>query len=745
MQTWQEAALVADVGNKAQVPILSFAAAAISTPRQWPFLVQMTSNVNEEIRCIAAIVRSFRWRRVIAIYGADAYGGDLGMSALLSEALQNVGSEIDYHLVLPPFSSLSDPDGLVREEVAKLTSKQSRVFIVLQTSLSLATYLFREAKQMRLMGKDTVWVITETLSGLLDSVNSSVIQSMKGAIGMKASYSEESSYFLHFRRQFRQTFHSEYPEEDSLEPGIYALRAYDSITTITKAMKRSGMLLNNILSSNFTGLSGKISFQGVVLSPSVFRIINVIGQSYKELGFLSSEFGFSRSLDFQEKGEKNRNIFNTVEVLGGLVNWPGDLNRIPKGWAMPTDAEPMKIGIPGRTSFEMFVKVEEIENSKGKNYSGFCIDVFLEVLKIMNYSLPYEFVPYNGTYDDLVNHVANGTFDAVVGDVTILANRFEHVEFSQPFAESGLTMIVPVKPQTPKAWMFLKPFTVEMWIATCLILIYTMSVVWLLERQSNPEFEGPWKHQLGTALWFTFSSLFFAHRERVHNNFTRVVVVVWLFVVLALSSSYTASLTSMFTVQKLVPDVTDIDWLKRNNATVGCDGDSFIWKYLNDVLDFKSVFQKGSPLAIDVSKAILVLSEDDTLKRMETKWFTASSSCLTPQTTIETDSVSLHSFWGLYLFSGTISTICFVLFFLHNLYEHRKEASKGLVSPKENNVQHKMVRLAQCFHNGMIKNPWRAQANLHASDVDERNSSMCENESSSKNLEQLPTSPKIGT
>lgn len=105
------------------------------------------------------------------------------------------------------------------------------------------------------------------------------------------------------------------------------------------------------------------------------------------------------------------------------------------------------------------------------------------------------------------------TFDAVIGDVTILANRSKYVDFTQPFAESGLTMIVPVKPQAEKAWIFLKPFSKGMWGMTAAILVYTVLIVWVLERQSNPEFDGPWHSQLSTALWFTSSSLFFAQSK----------------------------------------------------------------------------------------------------------------------------------------------------------------------------------------------------------------------------------------
>ncbi|KAA8515172.1 hypothetical protein F0562_018351 [Nyssa sinensis] len=111
-----------------------------------------------------------------------------------------------------------------------------------------------------------------------------------------------------------------------------------------------------------------------------------------------------------------------------------------------------------------------------------------------------------------------GNFDAIVGDVTILADRWSHVEFTEPFIESGLSMVLTVKPEALKAWMFLMPFTLEMWGATGAILMYTMFIVWFLEHRSNPEFSGKWKDRLGNALWFTFSSLFFAHSKTIKHQ-----------------------------------------------------------------------------------------------------------------------------------------------------------------------------------------------------------------------------------
>ncbi|CAH2040758.1 unnamed protein product [Thlaspi arvense] len=343
-------------------------------------------------------------------------------------------------------------------------------------------------------------------------------------------------------------------------------------------------------------------------------------------------------------------------------------------------------------------------------------------------------------------------YDAIIGDVTILANRSKYVEFTQPYIESSLTMVVTEKLEAEKAWMFLKPFTIGMWVATGAILTYTIFVVWLLERQSNPEFEGPWKRQLGTAFWFTCSSLFFAQsKEKVHNSYTRVVVVAWLFVVLVLNSSYTANLSSMLTVKRLQPNVTSLDWLKSHDAMIGYDSNSFVNKYLADVLGFKPhniksidvqeqyldefrsgnisaaflelpferaflqrhcigytgivlpdrfggfgfVFQKGSPIAADFSEAILNLSETGVLKRLEAKWFSPSSECLTHEDSSQTGSLSWKSFGGLFLFTGFTSTFCFLLSLVHGWFaQHSHEPLTGGSTATNRNL---LTNLARFF------------------------------------------------
>lgn len=92
-------------------------------------------------------------------------------------------------------------------------------------------------------------------------------------------------------------------------------------------------------------------------------------------------------------------------------------------------------------------------------------------------------------------------FDAAVGDIAIVTNRTKLVDFTQPYIESGLVVVAPVKKRTSNAWAFLKPFTPLMWGITAAFFLIVGAVVWILEHRINDEFRGPPKKQLVTMLW----------------------------------------------------------------------------------------------------------------------------------------------------------------------------------------------------------------------------------------------------
>ena len=80
---------------------------------------------------------------------------------------------------------------------------------------------------------------------------------------------------------------------------------------MTSNISSPDMLLHNMLSTNFYGLSGKIHFEENQLPETpVLRIVNVVGKKYKAIDFWTPDLGFSMSPSKEKIEEKME-----VEIL----------------------------------------------------------------------------------------------------------------------------------------------------------------------------------------------------------------------------------------------------------------------------------------------------------------------------------------------------------------------------------------------------------------------------------------------
>lgn len=77
----------------------------------------------------------------------------------------------------------------------------------------------------------------------------------------------------------------------------------------------------------------------------------------------------------------------------------------------------------------------------------------------------------------------------------------------------------------------------------------------------------------------------------------RMILIIWLFVVLIINSSYTASLTSILTVQQLTSNIKGIDSLITSNARIGFQVGSFAENYMSEELGISKsrLVALGSP------------------------------------------------------------------------------------------------------------------------------------------------------
>ncbi|XP_048336045.2 glutamate receptor 3.2 isoform X2 [Ziziphus jujuba] len=734
--------VLSHLANELHVPLLSFTALDPSlTPLQYPYFVQTAPNDQYQMAAIAEMVSYFGWSEVIAIFSDDDQSRN-GVTSL-GDRLAERGCKISYKAALPPDPKATRNE--VKDQLVKIRLMESRI-IVLHTFSKTGLKVFDVAQELGMMEKGYVWIASSWLSTVLDStspVSPKIANSIEGALTLRPHTPNSKR-----KRDFISRWDKLSDGTIGLNP--YGLYAYDTVWALAHALRllldkgvnisfskytNSGnldaggtmnleelsifdageQLLKNILATNMAGLTGPLRFRPdrAIINPA-FEIINVIGNEYKKIGYWTNYSGLSVvSPETLYAKPPNRSVSN--QHLDNVI-WPGGTTDKPRGWVFPNNGEKLRIGVPYRVSYRDF-----ISQVNGTDVvQGYCIDVFLAAIKLLPYAVPYKFILFgdgqqNPNYQDLANMVASGEFDAAVGDITIVTNRTRIVDFTQPYIESGLVVVAPVRKLSSSAWAFLRPFTPIMWAVTSSFFLIVGVVVWILEHRKNDEFRGPPKNQIITVLWFGFSTLFFAHRENTVTTLGRIVVLIWLFVVLIISSSYTASLTSILTVEQLISPINGIDSLIMNNEPIGYQVGSFAQNYLSEELDVPKsrllalgspeeyataleqgivaavvdelsyierflsnyckfsirgnqftrsgwgfAFPKDSPLAIDMSTAILALSENGELQKIHNKWLSRKA-CDSQGSNLPSEQLQLQSFWGLFLICGSVCVFALLM------------------------------------------------------------------------------------
>ncbi|KAF8013322.1 hypothetical protein BT93_I1231 [Corymbia citriodora subsp. variegata] len=563
---------------------------------------------------------------------------------------------------------------------------QTRVFIVHMLP-TLASRLLAKAKEVGMMSEGYVWILTNGITDLLSSVDSSIVaSSMQGLLGIK-TYIPDTPILDNFMVRWKKKFQQDNPSIFNPTLNIFGYWAYDAARALAMVVEEMGAanftfqmlkastdvtdldnigvsqngqkLLQGLANTTFMGLAGNFSLVDGQLESSVFQIVNINGNAARGIGFWTLENGLRRDLSSVRTSR-----YSTLKSNLRSIIWPGDLTSVPKGWEIPTNGKRLKILVPVKDGFNQFVKVTRDLSTNTSQVTGYCVDIFQAVIEKLPYAVAYDLIPFAlpngstaGSYNDMIDQVFYQNYDAVVGDTTIIANRSLYVDFTLPYTESGGAMLVPFKDnKSKKAWVFLKPLTWDLWLTTMCFFVFIALVVWTLEHRINDDFRGPTTHQVGTSFWFSFSTMVFAQREKVLSNLARFVVIVWVFVVLILMQSYTASLSSLLVVENLQPTVTDVDQLLKSR---------------------ENVFPKGSPLVLDISRAILNVTEGPKMTEIENAWLTSKTNCQNSSSSVSSDSLGLDSFWGLFLIAGAAAVFALLIFMVMFIKRNWQEVTSS--------------------------------------------------------------------
>ncbi|GLJ46364.1 hypothetical protein SUGI_0977270 [Cryptomeria japonica] len=754
--------VISHIANGLQLPLLSFGATdrSLSSP-QYPYFFRFTHSDSSEMMAVAAVISHFNWKEIVAVYVDDDYGRN-GINAL-GDAFGNIADIVVHKHSVPPEITKTDLSSKLKD----LSLMATRVFVV-HMNPDAGLKLFTEAHQLGMLSNGYVWIATDWLSTTLDSLSldSDTMNSLQGVISMR-QHIPNSNQLHAFSVRWNNL-----QKARTVDAGlnVFGLYAYDTVWAIASAIDkffknggnisftdhpqlstsrannskltefkvfRGGSQLHTmLLQTNFKGLTGSVQLNknGDLLG-STFEIINIVGSGIRKVSYWSNISALSvippesGVIISHNKSNLNKEVYDLV--------WPGGRKQKPQGWTVPNNSGRLRFAVPFRKGG--FKKLEKIV--QGSNVTnGYCINVFSAAVKMLPYDVPYEFVVYGSEesppmYDDLVKEVASKKFDAAVGDISILKKRSMYVDFTQPYAASDLVVVVPVKKLNSNPWGFLQPFTREMWFTTVALFLAIGAIIWLLEHRLNSDFRGEPMKQFVTILSFSISTTLLIHKGKIVSGLGRIILVIWLFVVLVISSSYKANLTSSLTVQQLSSTIDGIDDLISSNLPIGYFRGSFVRNFLSEELNvsrarlipfdspedyakalsegpsrggigaiveelptvqfFLSIhsgfkiagqpftkdgwgfaFQKGSPLRFDISTAILNLSETGKLQQIRDECLGADGLI----SHVNLKQLGLKSFRNLFVISGMAIFAVFLGFACHLVLRLRRHprTSDGL-------------------------------------------------------------------
>uniref|UniRef100_A0A4W4H577 Glutamate receptor n=1 Tax=Electrophorus electricus TaxID=8005 RepID=A0A4W4H577_ELEEL len=208
---------------------------------------------------------------------------------------------------------------------------------------------------------------------------------------------------------------------------------------------------------------------------------------------------------------------------------------------------------------------------------GFCIDILKKIARNVKFTYDLYLVT-NGKHGKKINNVWNGMVGEVVykkaimavGSLTINEERSEVIDFSVPFVETGISVMVSRSNGTVSPSAFLEPFSASVWVMMfVMLLLVTAMAVFMFEYISplgfnrnlaqGKEPHGP-SFTMGKAVWLLWG-LVFNNSVPVQNprgTTSKFIVSVWAFFAVIFLASYTANLAAFMIQEEFVDQVTGL-------------------------------------------------------------------------------------------------------------------------------------------------------------------------------------------
>lgn len=182
---------------------------------------------------------------------------------------------------------------------------------------------------------------------------------------------------------------------------------------------------------------------------------------------------------------------------------------------------------------------------------GFSVDLWNELARRMGVRFSWSVAT---SPPALLEAIGRGEADVAIAAIVITKERDRIVDFSLPYFDSGLQIMVLSGKQNAA----LASFDAIPWAAigelggiALLIVFVLANVLWLVERRANPAFQKPYWRAIGEGLWGSTQIMATLGHGDASSVAKRVAIVVMWLLGVVLIAQFTATVTSTQTVQRL--------------------------------------------------------------------------------------------------------------------------------------------------------------------------------------------------
>ncbi|XP_034046436.1 glutamate receptor ionotropic, NMDA 2B-like [Thalassophryne amazonica] len=527
---------------------------------------QFGPSIEQQASVILNIMEEYDWYifSIVTTY----YPGYQDFVTKIRSTIENsfVGWELEEVLLLD--MSVDDGDSKIQNQLKKLQSP----VILLYCTKEEANTIFEVAHSVGITGYGYTWIVPSLVAG------DTVVVPAEFPTGLLSVSYDEWDYGLEARVRDGVAIITMATSTMMMDRGpqtVLKSECHGAPDKKNSISSNNNEVLRYLMNVTFEGRNLSFSEDGYQMHPKLVIILLNKERQWDRVG--KWENG-SLSMKYH--------VWPRYELYGGAATREDDhlsivtLEEAP--FVIVEDVDPLS-GTCMRNTVPCRKQIKNVNHTKETGIyikrccKGFCIDILKKIAKSVKFTYDLYLVTngkhgkkINGTWNGMVGEVVVKNAHMAVGSLTINEERSEVIDFSVPFIETGISVMVSRSNGTVSPSAFLEPFSADVWVMMFVMLLLVSAVAVFVFEYFSPvgynrcladgkEPHGP-SFTIGKAIWLLWG-LVFNNSVPVQNpkgTTSKIMVSVWAFFAVIFLASYTANLAAFMIQEEYVDQVSGL-------------------------------------------------------------------------------------------------------------------------------------------------------------------------------------------